>query len=113
MSAADTGGALAGRRNPIDLRFMGATVRLGNQLAWKTFPTETVVLDLSSGTYYGLNHTAGRMLELLAEIGRVRTVADGLAEEFEASPSRIQSGLCEFCKELHDRGLIELAEPLG
>lgn len=113
MNAPDAASAPAHPPRRIDLRFMGATVRIGDQVVWRTFPAETIVLDLRSGTYFGLNHSAGRMLELLAEVGRVRAVADRLAAEYGESPSRVQRGLCEFCEDLLERGLIELAEPLG
>lgn len=101
----------AGRQ--IDVRFMGATVRVPSNVVHRTFPAETIVLDLNAGVYHGLNHVAGRMLELLSEHGRVRIVADRLAEEYEASPARIQRDLCRVCQELLDRGLIELVEPLS
>lgn len=113
MNATASARATTGSPRRIDLRFMGATVRVDDQVVWRTFPAETIVLDLRSGTYFGLNHTAGRMLELLAEVGRVRVIADRLAVEYGEPPSRVQRGLCEFCEDLLERGLIELAEPLG
>jgi hypothetical protein len=96
-----------------DVRFMGATVRVPNNVVHRSFPNETIALDLNAGVYHGLNHVAGRMLELLSEIGRVRTVADRLAEEYEHPPAQIQRDLCRLCDELLDRGLIELVEPLS
>lgn len=97
----------------IDVRFMGATVRVPNNVVHRTFPAETVVLDLKAGVYYGFNHVAGRMLELLEEVGRVRAVADLLAEEYDHPPAQIQRDLCHVCQELLDRNLIELVDPLG
>lgn len=108
MSASEQGNAT----RQIDVRFMGATVRVPNTVVHRSFPTETIVLDLSAGVYHGLNHVAGRMLELLSELGRVRAVADRLAEEFDAPPAQIQRDLCRVCQELVDRGLIELDQPL-
>jgi hypothetical protein len=97
----------------LDVRFMGATVRVPSNVVHRSFPAETVVLDLNAGVYHGLNHVAGRMLELLGELGRVRLVADRLAEEYEHPPAQIQRDLCRVCQELLDRGLIELVEPLS
>jgi hypothetical protein len=79
----------------------------------RSFPAETIVLDLQAGVYHGLNHIAGRMLELLDELGRVRAVADRLAEEYDQSPAQIQRDLCLLCQQLLDRGLIELDAPLS
>ncbi|HET7574243.1 MAG TPA: PqqD family protein [Solirubrobacterales bacterium] len=97
----------------IDVRYMGATVRVPNTVVHRSFPNETIVLDLTAGVYHGLNHVAGRMLELLGELGRVRLVADRLAEEFDAPPAQIQRDLCRVCQDLVDLGLIELDEPLS
>lgn len=97
----------------IDVRFMGATVRVPNTVVHRSFPNETIVLDLTAGVYHGLNHVAGRMLELLAELGRVRIVANRLAEEFDAPAAQIQRDLCLVCQDLLDRGLIELDQPLS
>jgi hypothetical protein len=97
----------------IDVRFMGAAVRVPNNVVRRSFPAETIVLDLNAGVYHGLNHVAGRMLELLDEVGRVRMVADRMAEEYEHPPAQIQRDLCRVCQELLDRGLIELVEPLS
>src|SRR5262245_54117632 len=89
----------------IDVRYMGATVLVPNTTVHRSFPAETIVLDLNEGVYHALNHVAGRMLELLEELGRVRVVADRLAEEFDHPPARIQRDLCRICEELHQRGL--------
>ncbi len=110
MSAIDTTRAM---ERQIDVRFMGATVRVPNNVVHRSFPAETIVLDLKVGVYHGLNSVAGRMLELLEELGRVRAVADRLAEEYEHPPAQIQRDLCRVCQELLDRELIELVEPLS
>jgi hypothetical protein len=69
---------------------------------------ETVVLNLESGRYHGLNPTAGRMLELLGEMGEVDAVAARVADETGESPSRVADDLRAFCSSLAERGLIEV-----
>ena len=97
----------------IDVRYMGATVRVPNHIVRRSFPAETIVLDLEAGVYHGLNHVAGRMLELLEELGRVRAVADRLASEYDHPKAQIQRDLCRVCQDLVERGLIELEQPLS
>jgi hypothetical protein len=82
-----------------------------NHIVHRSFPQETVVLNLTSGTYHGLNHTGGRMLAALEQHGHVATVAIELAAEFEAPLGELQADLCLFCDDLLKRGIIELAEP--
>jgi hypothetical protein len=97
----------------IDVRFMGATAHVPDNVVHRSFPAETIVLDLNAGVYHGLNHVAGRMLELIGELRRIRAVADYLATEYDAPPAKIQRDLCHVCQELLERGLIELDEPLS
>ena len=94
---------------PLDVRLMGATVRVPNHVVFRSFPAETILLDLDTGTYHGLNHTGGRMLESLERLGEVRKVAEELAEDFQVPIARVQTDLCRFCQDLLDRGLIEHA----
>ena len=92
---------------PLDVRLMGTTMRLPSHVVFRSFPAETILLDLESGTYHGLNHTGGRMLEGLERLGEVRKVAEELANEFQQPIARIQTDLCQFCQDLLDRGLLE------
>jgi Coenzyme PQQ synthesis protein D (PqqD) len=91
----------------LDVRLMGASVRVPDHVVYRAFPAETVILNLETGTYHGLNKTGGRMLESLDRLARVKSVAEELANEFDAPLARIQTDLCRLCQELLDRGLIE------
>ena len=83
-------------------------VTIPQHVVFRTFVEETVVLNLESGRYHGLNPTAGRMLELLGELGDVDAVAARVADETGESPSRVADDLREFCSSLAERGLIEV-----
>ena len=77
-------------------------------VVFRSFVEETVVLNLESGRYHGLNRTAGRMLELLGELGDVDAVAEAVVGETGAPGERVQADLRELCDSLSERGLIEL-----
>jgi len=83
-------------------------VTIPQHVVFRTFAEETVVLNLESGRYHGLNRTAGRMLELLGELGAVDSVAERLVQETGASEARVGGDLREFCASLVERGLIEV-----
>ena len=87
---------------------MGAKVLVPHHIVYRSFPTETVVLNLNSGTYHGLNHTGGRMIEALDELGEVKQVAVTLQREFSVPMARIQADLCRFCEELLEKGILQL-----
>jgi Coenzyme PQQ synthesis protein D (PqqD) len=96
---------------PTDDRVIAATVTLPRHVVHRPFPTETVILNLETGQYHGVNPTGGRMLAVLLERGEVRSAAEALAAEFKRPLDEIAADVCAFCRELAARGLIELSRP--
>ena len=96
---------------PTDDRVIAATVTLPRHVVHRPFPTETVILNLETGQYHGVNPTGGRMLAVLLERREVRFAAEALAAEFRRPLGEIAADLCTFCRELAARGLIELSPP--
>lgn len=89
-------------------RHPATTVRVPAHVVHRAFVDETVVLNLETGKYHGLNRTAGRMLEVLEQTAELATAAAVLAEEFEKPQSEIEADLGVFCREMVDRGLLEV-----
>ena len=90
-----------------------ARVRVPSQVVYRSFEGETLLLNLESGQYHGLNETGGRMLELMKETdGTVREAITRLADEYEVDAAEIEADLTYFCRDLADRGLVELV-PAG
>ena len=87
---------------------LSSSVRLPNQVVYRTFVKETVVLNLDTGRYHGLNPTAGRMLEVLERSGTAAEAARYLAEEYGRDASEIEEDLCDLCRNLVERGLVTL-----
>jgi hypothetical protein len=83
-------------------------VVIPQHVVFRSFVEETVVLNLESGRYHGLNRTAGRMLELLGELGEMDAVADAVVEETGAPGERVREDLQALCDSLAERGLIQL-----
>jgi hypothetical protein len=96
---------------PADDRLMDATVSLPRHVVHRPFPTETVILNLATGKYHGVNPTGGRMLAVLLERREVRAAAEALAGDFGRPLGEIAADVCAFCRELAARGLIELSQP--
>jgi hypothetical protein len=92
-------------------RLLAARVRLAEQVVYRTFPSETVVLNLNTGKYHGLNSMAGRMLQALERSETVGEALAELTEEYEAPPEEIERDLRELCSALVERHLVELEEP--
>jgi hypothetical protein len=86
---------------------LASKVRVPQHVVYRSFPSETVVLNLQTGKYHGLNATAGQMLDALEQAACVRDAAATLAESYEQAQSLIEQDLCELCQSLLERGLIE------
>jgi hypothetical protein len=91
-----------------DNAILDSTVQLPKHVVYRTFAFESVVLNLESGKYHGLNPVAGRMLETLERTPKVRDAAAKLAGEFGRPQEEIEQDLATFCRDLLERGLIEL-----
>lgn len=68
---------------------------------------ETVLLDLSSGLYFGLDPVGGRIWHLLSDEPRsLGDVADHIEAEFDAPRDRIVDDLLALVRDLRERKLI-------
>jgi Coenzyme PQQ synthesis protein D (PqqD) len=84
-----------------------AKVKVPQSVVFRSFPTETVVLNLQTGKYHGLNPTAGKMLQALTEADSVREAAAAVAAEYDTPAETIEVDICDLCQNLLDRGLVE------
>jgi hypothetical protein len=87
---------------------LGAHARVPDHVVYRSFVRETVVLNLNTGRYHGINPTGGRILDLLAADGTLGAAAEQLADEYKRPLADVERDVYDFCKELHDRGLIEM-----
>lgn len=90
---------------------LAARVRIPDQVVYRSFPEEMVVLHLTTGRYHGLNPTAARMLETLERSDNVAGALAELTVEYSAPADEIERDLRELCAALLDRQLIELEQP--
>lgn len=91
-----------------DQSLLSASVRIPQHVVYRDFPSETVVLNLETEMYHGLNPTAGRMLAALEQEPSVGAAARRIADHYGKPRSEVQRDLCELCTRLLDRGLVEL-----
>jgi hypothetical protein len=89
---------------PQELRY-----RLPASVVYRPFPEETVVLNLDTGRYHGLNATAGEMLELVAKLGTVAGVAAAISQRYGIDLESAEADVSALCDRLVARGLLEQA----
>jgi hypothetical protein len=93
---------------PSPAQLVKARIRVPQHVVYRSFPSETVVLNLQTGKYHGLNPTAGRMLEALQRAGTVSQAAALAAGGFGQSRVRTEQDMCNLCQAFLERGLIEI-----
>ena len=87
-----------------------ARVRMPQHVVHRSFVAETVVLNLNTGQYHGLNPTAGRMLEAIDAAPSAGAAVPELAGEYGVEEEQIQSDLVSLCQGLLARDLIEIVD---
>lgn len=93
---------------PSPSSLLQARIRVPQHVVYRSFPSETVVLNLQTGKYHGLNPTAGRMLETLDKADCVRDAAAAAAQDYEQPQAKTEQDMCDLCNALLARELIEV-----
>jgi coenzyme PQQ synthesis protein D (PqqD) len=87
---------------------LDSAVSVPGHVVYRAFASETVILNLQTGKYHGVNQVGGRMLEVLHKATSAREAAVQLAEEYNRPLEEIERDLSAFCSDLAQRGLVEL-----
>ena len=67
---------------------------------------ETVLLDLASGMYFGVDGVGQRIWEAVAEGRSLAQAAAVIAAEYDVDEARAQKDVIEFASDLVARGLL-------
>ena len=67
---------------------------------------ETVILDLESGMYFGLDGVGKRIWESVAEGKTLRDIAATISSEFEVEEGQALDDIFQFTADLVERGLL-------
>ena len=77
-------------------------------LAAADLDDEAILLDVNSGTYYGLNEVGAHIMALLQEPKSVNGLIDIMLEEYEVEPERLKHDLMIFLREMEDQQLVRV-----
>jgi hypothetical protein len=84
------------------------SVTIPTQVMARRVSDETVILDLASGNYYGLDAVGSRLWQLLAEGKSLAAARDALLAEYEVGREQLDMDIGRLIQELHARGLVAL-----
>ncbi len=84
-------------------------VSIPAQVMARTVGEETVILDLASGTYFGLDPVGARIWGLMGEGRTLAQVCGQMLEEYEVSREELERDTLKLAQELAAQGLISPA----
>lgn len=88
-------------------RLLSSKASIPDHVVFRGFAQETVVLNLLTGKYHGLDPIGGRLIELLPRAATLRAAALQLAQEYNRPAEEVEADVVEFCRDLEERGLVE------
>jgi hypothetical protein len=86
-------------------------MRTSPDVVWRDLDGEAVLLDLSSGVYFGLNEVGTRIWLLLDEGRDHDDIVEALAAEFDAGREAIDADVRALVETLRARRLVVDGEP--
>lgn len=70
---------------------------------------ESVILNLNSERYFGLDQVGARMLAVLTTSDSIQTAFETLLEEYEVENEALRQDLVDLIDRLIEQGLLEIA----
>lgn len=83
-------------------------VRISSEVLAQEVDEETVLLDMKSESYFGLDEVGTRIWQLLKETGNLQTVFDTMLEEYDVDEKQLKKDLLDHVTQLVEAGLISL-----
>ena len=83
-------------------------VTIPEQVMARQVGEETVILDLASGTYFGLDPVGARIWQLLGEGRALAEVCESMLAEYDVSRDEFERDLTELLDALGEKGLIKV-----
>ncbi|MEM7698155.1 MAG: PqqD family peptide modification chaperone [Verrucomicrobiota bacterium] len=88
---------------------LASTVSVNADILESRVDDETVLMDVVSGHYYGLDEVASTIWENLKSPITVEKLIGDLACEFRTTPEAIESDVLEFLEEGSENELVEIS----
>jgi hypothetical protein len=85
-------------------------VSVPDNVMFRELDGESVILDLDSESYFGLDEIGTRMWLAITAATSIQDAFDTLSAEYEVEPDTLRDDLNELLDTLVDRGLIEVPD---
>ena len=89
---------------------LNQTITLSPDVISQEVSGETVLLDLESENYFGLDEVGTRIWQLIKETNDLETIFNTLLAEYDVSEERLQGDLDALLGEIAGLGLVKLEQ---
>ncbi len=88
-------------------------VSIPDNVLFRELEGESVILDLDSEQYFGLDEVGTRMWQLITEADSIGATIDELVAEYDVEAEVLREDLSELIDTLVDKGLLSIAPGAG
>ena len=89
---------------------LNQTISLSPEVISQEVSGETVLLDLDSENYFGLDEVGTRIWQLIKETNDLQAIYQTLLKEYDVSEDRLQQDLDTLLAEISSLGLVTLEQ---
>lgn len=83
-------------------------IKVSHDVVFRILGGEAVLLNLATGTYFGLDDVGTRMWQLMSEHGSIDKVIEVMLKEYEVEKALLQRDLDKLVKDLVEHGLVNI-----
>jgi hypothetical protein len=87
---------------------MSDKITIPAQVMARQVGDETVILDLASGTYFGLDPVGARIWQMMTECKTLSEICDVLLDEYDVPREVLERDILRLLQELNTQNLISL-----
>lgn len=87
-------------------------IEISEDVVWREFDGEIVILDLASQHYFGLTGSGNEMWQLIADHGSSDKVIENLLAKYDVEPANLRADFEKLVAELADKGMVRVS-PAG
>jgi hypothetical protein len=83
-------------------------IEISEDVVWREFGGEVLMLDLASQHYFGLTGSGSEMWQLIAEHGSSDSVIDCMLAKYEVDPANLRADFEKLVDELAAKGMLRV-----
>jgi hypothetical protein len=88
---------------------LASRIRPSGEVLFQTLEDESVLLNLKSGVYLGLDPVGTRIWQLMDEHDSLAEIAGRIVAEYDVTPERCEADLLTLVADMERHGLVEVS----